>query len=112
MHNAANEDLTEALKSHPNAAESWIRPLLDTMSCNRSSKIKGAKRVAMGLDGGSGGLAVRVMENNGVRVLGGTGEGRLGYGYGNGKGRLGYGLGEGWGLGQVGGKGEDRLGYV
>ena len=31
--------ISEALKSHPSAAESWLRPLLDTMSCNRSSKV-------------------------------------------------------------------------
>ena len=47
------------MKSHPNAAESWLRPLLDTMSCNRSSKVEWQ-------GGGSEGLG-GVRDREGVR---------------------------------------------
>ena len=68
------------MKSHPNTAESWFRPLLDTMSCNRSSKVGGRACLVRGgqewglwvvLGGGRGGQGL------GVRNGWGTGWGVL-----------------------------------
>ena len=47
--------MSEALKSHPSAAESWLRPLLDTMSCNRSSKVGVEGPESLGRGGYGGG---------------------------------------------------------
>ena len=64
------------MKSHPYAAEPWLRPLHDTMSCNRSSRLR-----ATSCFGRWGGIGVRGGKGYGVgrdRGTGWEGVGRIG----------------------------------
>ena len=84
------------MKSHPYAAEPWLRPLHDTMSCYRSSRLRGRAcldrgkgwegmgvrgkvepaSVGVGRDGGNGkgrgnGIGIRGGDGNGMWIRGG-----------------------------------------
>ena len=58
------------MKSHPNASESWMRPSLDTMSCNESSKIEGAGQGGLGVRGWGTWLGYAMRYGVGVRSRG------------------------------------------
>ena len=59
------------MKSHPYAAEPWLRPLHDTMSCNRSSRLT----LLWEGEGEGIGVRVRVRDRDRDRGTGWEGEG-------------------------------------
>ena len=101
-------------KLQKSAAESWLRSLLDTMSCNRSCQVGWRVRkaeVGVGMDGVRDREGIRDKEYavvQGVWLRAGLGVGRIGVRVGCGTGGLGVwggqGLGLGWGTGRFGGE--------
>ena len=84
------------MKTHRNTAEPWLRPLLDTMPCNSSSKVKGQGRGWVGLGSAVLGYGIG---SKGWGVWGGVGVARdLGTG---GLGIWGI-VGMGYGMGRIG----------